>query len=394
MKTLSGRRILFGLAAPVTAAVIAIAVSSIALLISDNSPWNAYKEMWAQINSTASVVAITNRAVPYYIAGVSVAIGFKMRLFNIGVDGQYLLGSFWGAVFGFSIGAGNLPAPLYVTLIALVSVVTGMLWAAIPALLKIGRNVNEVISTIMLNYVASQAIFYFLRHHFNRGQGMTAQTGRLPAGARIPSLNRLLEVVGIDLPSNVVLQGFLPVAIAVGIGYHVLLNRSRFGYELRVSGENPSAARAAGVNPKRMVLYTFLLSGGIAGLIGMGPLLADPQFGLYGDQFPQSLGFTGLSLALLGRNHPFGVAAAAVVWATIERATQRLSFIGIPQEIGTILQGSFLLTAVIAFEVVRRRADVAEAKAQSRQRTDPPAGVGAAPPAGVVGSPDVTGAPA
>ena len=128
-----------------------------------------------------------------------------------------------------------------------------------------------------------------------------------------------------------------------------------------------------------MVLYTFLLSGGIAGLIGMAPLMADPQFGLYGDQFPQSLGFTGLSLALLGRNHPFGVAAAALVWATIERATQRLSFIGIPSEIGTILQGSFLLAAVIAFEVVRRRADIAEAKAPACAETDDD-GVGAQPP--------------
>ena len=121
---------------------------------------------------------------PYYIAGVAVAIGFKMRLFNIGVDGQYLLGAFWGRSSA-SIGGANLPTPIYVTLIALVAVVTGMIWAAIPALLKIGRNVNEVISTIMLNYVAGQIIFYFLRNHFRRGDGMVAQTGQLPNSARV-----------------------------------------------------------------------------------------------------------------------------------------------------------------------------------------------------------------
>ncbi len=112
---------------------------------------------------------------------------------------------------------------------------------------------------------------------------------------------------------------------------------------------------------------TILISGGVAGLIGLGAAAGRPQYGKYGDQFPQGLGFTGLSLALLGRNHPVGIAAAALVWATIERATQRLVVIGIPQEIGIILQGSFLLAAVIAYEVVRRKAEDAETRAMARQ---------------------------
>ena len=105
------------------------------------------------------------------------------------------------------------------------------------------------------------------------------------------------------------LQGFSSLAILVGVGYYVLLFRSRFGFELRASGANPSAAQASGVNPKRMILMTIMLSGAVAGLVGMGPLLSDPQFHKYGDQFPLTLGFTGLSLALLGRNHPVGIAA-------------------------------------------------------------------------------------
>jgi simple sugar transport system permease protein len=170
---------------------------------------------------------------------------------------------------------------------------------------------------------------------------------------------------------------FLPIAIGIGIAYHLLLNRSRFGYELRLSGLNPEAARAAGVNPKAMVFKTIILSGAIAGLIGMHSLLADPQFYKYGDQFPRMLGFTGISLALLGRNHPAGVAAAALVWAMIERATQPLSRIGIPQEIGVIMQGAFLLTAIIAYEVVKRRNDAnaaarAAAMSQSVTTADPP----------------------
>jgi general nucleoside transport system permease protein len=112
----------------------------------------------------------------------------------------------------------------------------------------------------------------------------------------------------------------------------------------------------------------------------MHSLMADPQFHKYGDQFPKLLGFTGLSLALLGRNHPVGIAAAALVWGTIERATQRLSTLGIPQEIGVILQGSFLLAAIIAFEVVKRRNDAATAAAAARaiRSTAPPSPPGEA----------------
>jgi general nucleoside transport system permease protein len=381
------RKLLYGVAAPVFAAVVAIAVSSIALLIAGESPRTTFLEMWKSIDSTASVVAIVNRAVPYYVAGVAVAIGFIMRLFNIGVDGQHQLAALFAAAFGFGIGSWGLPAPLYVASIFVVAVLVAMAWASIAAVLKVTRNVNEVISTIMLNFIASQLIFYLLRNHWNRSTSLVAETGPLPRGARIPNLNSWFEAIGFHFPANVILHGFLPIAIIVGIAYHIVLNRSRFGFDLRVSGQNPAAAKASGINPKRMVLLTFLISGGIAGLIGLAPLLADPQYGKYGDQFPQGLGFTGLSLALLGRNHPVGIAAAAIVWATIERATQRLSFIDIPQEIGIILQGSFLLAAVVAYEVVRRKAEEAETRAMARRSAMP-----TAPTPPPVAPPDALGA--
>jgi ABC-type uncharacterized transport system permease subunit len=362
------RKLVFGLAAPLGAAVVAIAISSIALMIAGDNPLDAFREMWKSIDGTGPIVAIINRAVPYYIAGVAVAVGFRMRLFNIGVDGQHQMAALFAAAFGFGISSWDLWPPLDVALIFAVAVLVSMVWAAIPAILKVTRNVNEVIATIMLNFIASQLIFYLLREHWDRGSGQIAETGLLPKAARIPPLNRIVEAVGFHLPANVVLQGFLPFAVVVGIAYHILLNRSRFGFDLRVSGESPTAAKAAGVNPKRMVIITFLISGAVGALIGLGPLLADPQFGRYGDQFPQGIGFAGLSLALLGRNHPAGIAAAALVWATIERATQRLSFIDIPQEIGIILQGSFLLAAVVAYEVVRRKAEESETRAMSHQR--------------------------
>jgi ABC-type uncharacterized transport system permease subunit len=323
--------------------------------------------------------------VPYYVAGVAVAIGFKMNLFNIGANGQYLLAALIAAWAGAEV---DLPAPLHVTFILVISILVGGAWAAIAGVLKVTRNVNEVISTIMLNYIATGIVAFLLAEVFRDelNGGLVAQTKSLPRSAQIPSLNRLVELTGFHL-GGVQLLGFLPFAIAIGVGYHLLLNRSRFGYELRLSGINPAAARAAGVNPKAMVLKTIMLSGAVAGLVGMHSLMADPQFYKYGDQFPRLLGFTGLSLALLGRNHPVGIAAAAIVWATIERSTQRLSTLGIPQEIGVILQGSFLLSAIIAYEVVRRRNDAAAAAAAARAVHAPPS-----PPPPPVGD-SLAGAP-
>ncbi len=342
--------------APLIATVAAIIVSSVALLISGNDPIEAFREMWKVVDSTRSVVTIINTAVPYYVAGVAVAIGFKMNLFNIGVNGQYLMAALFAAYLGAEI---DLPAPLHVAFILVVAMAVGGMWAAIAGVLKVTRGVNEVISTIMLNYIAIGMSQFLLAEYF-RDKSPTASlvtgTERLDDSALLPSLNRLFEVFGFHFGRGVELYGFLPFAIALGVGYYIVLFRSRFGYELRISGVNPSAARAAGVDPKRMVLITITVSGALAGLIGMSALLADPQFGhRYGDGFPTTLGFTGLALALLGRNHPVGIAAAALVWAGIARATQPLTPLGIPSEVGVILQGSFLLAAVIAFEWVRRR---------------------------------------
>src|SRR6056297_1214663 len=360
--------------APLVAAVTAIIISSIALLISGNNPIDAFVEMWKTIDSTAAVVDIIN-SVPLYISGVAVAIGFKMNLFNIGSNGQYILAAL---VAGWAGGEESLPPLLHVPFVFLVAMTVGGSWALIAGILNVTRNVNVVVSTIMLNYIGIGLSAFLLSEYFRDSEngGLVAQTKVMPESARLPKLDPIFEFFGFEFGERVDLLGFLPIAILLGVGYHVLLNRSLFGYELKLSGMNPEAARSAGVNPKRMVLITLFMSGAVAGMIGLPFLLADPTFLKYGDAFPTMLGFTGLGLALLGRNSPIGVAAAAIVWATIEVATRRLGSLGIPPEIGRILQGSFLLSAVIAYEVVRRRNDAAAAAAAAEatraERTEPP----------------------
>ena len=363
-----------GSLAPLIAAASAIIISSIALIISGNDPIEAFREMWKTIDSTQSVVLIVNTAVPYYIAGVAAAIGFKMNLFNIGTNGQYLLAAL---VAGWAGAEVSLPPVIHVAFVFLVAITVGGCWALIAGILNVTRNVNVVVSTIMLNYIGIGLSAFLLSEVFRdeANGGLVAQTKKMPESARLPALNPLFELFGFHFGSNVELFGFLPFAILLGIAYYVLLNRSLFGYELRLSGMNPDAALSAGVNPKRMVLITLFMSGAVAGMIGLPFLMSDPSFLKYGDAFPTMIGFTGLGIALLGRNNPVGIGAAAIVWAMIERATQRLGPLGIPPEIGKILQGSFLLAAVIAYEVVRRRNDaaaVAAAAAATRDEKPPP----------------------
>ncbi len=336
---------------PVIAAVISLAVACVVLLISGNNPGRAYLAMWRNIASVDGMVTITNFAVRFYVSGLAVAIGFKMNLFNIGVDGQYRLAAVLAAAFG---AWAVLPPVLHTIAILVVAIAVGAGYAAIPAVLKVTKNVNEVVSTIMLNSISVGVTAFLVGEYFDFAKtDNLAQTETLRSSARIANITWLLPLVGLKRPKDNPLEGFLPIAILLGVGAWLLIYKTRFGFDLRASGMNAAAARSSGVDPKRMVVRTMMLSGAVAGLIGMAPLLCE-QFA-YGDTFPQGLGFAGIGIALLGRNHPAGIAFAAFVWAAIEQGSRALSGVNVPESIGLILQGTLLLVAVIVYEVFRRR---------------------------------------
>lgn len=362
-----GRRIALALAAPAAAAVISLVVASLALLIAGHNPLDAYEAMWTYVDSTTSVVAILNRAGPYYVSALAAAIGFKMGLFNIGVDGQYRLAALLAAAAGAAV---DMPAVLHVAFIILVAVVVGGAYAGIAGVLKVKRGVNEVIATIMLNYIATGTIAYLLTRWLkedNAGAVGVTKTPAIPRSGWLPDLNSALAKIGFHIPGGTRLQGYLVIAAVLGIAFYILVWRTRFGFELRSSGVNPFAARASGVSPGRMVIITMLLSGALAGFVAIGPMLSDIHFfEASGGQFPLQLGFTGIGVALLGRNHPAGIALAAFVYAGIERSTQVLSPLGMPAEISRILQGTLILSSVIAYEVVRRMSEASAVRAASR----------------------------
>jgi simple sugar transport system permease protein len=172
----------------------------------------------------------------------------------------------------------------------------------------------------------------------------------------------------VHAPPGYRLTGFLLPAIAVGIAYYVLLWRTRFGYDLRASGLNPWAAASSGVDARGMAVKAMLVSGAIAGLVGMSFLLGD--FHRYTGDFPTGIGFVGIGVALLGRNHPVGIALGALLWGWMERSAQQLDLQGVPKEIVKIMQGVILLAVVVAYEIVRRVRAADQQRAVSAQVDD------------------------
>ncbi|MFJ6834519.1 ABC transporter permease [Streptomyces sp. NPDC091209] len=340
MKKFDKERLLLGVAGPVIALVVAVALTSIVLLASGKSPIEPYTIMFQQATYSDIQVLIINQASLYYIAALAVAIGFRMNLFNIGVDGQYQLAAMMAAIVGAHVA---LPAVLQVPLLMLTAICTGAFWAGIAGVLKVTRGVSEVVATIMLNAIATSVIAYlWLPDVFGVKLGNNNTTGEMHKSGWIP---------GFNMGDAGEIYGLVILAVVLGIGYWIVLNRTRFGFDLRASGASESAAAASGVDPKRMVLTAMLLSGGIAGLAGLPILLGDTH--TYSLNFPVGIGFLGIGIALLGRNSPVGIAFAALLWAWLDKASPELDFHGYDKEIAVIMQGLIVIAVVVSYEAVR-----------------------------------------
>lgn len=365
-----GNRALTTVVAPGIALIIAFGIAALALLLVDIDPLFAYSEMWSFGTTTESLISTVNRSIPLFVSALAVAIGFKMGLFNIGVEGAYLIAALFAAYVG---SLYSLPTVLHVLSILLVASVVGAIWNGIAGWLKVTRGVHEVIATIMLNFIAfSLSAYLFLNVFKAETSGLTTATDLIPESGWIPSLNPVLGWFGIEPRAGSDLHGFLVIAVFLGIFYHYLVSRSRFGYNLRASGINAPAAHASGVNPKRMIVTTMMISGSIAGLVGMSDLLGFHH--QYVQDFPRLYGFDGIAVALLGRNHPVGMAFGALLFGFMTRAALILDLRDVPREIVTIIQGVVVLTVVIIYEVisryVQRRTVAAAARAAAERETE------------------------
>lgn len=348
---LTPKKIYLALAAPVSAALFSFLISSLALLATHKSPLEAFKTMWEFGATTSSVIETFNLATSYYIAAIAIAITFRAGLFNIGVEGQLRLGALFALYFGAMF---TLPPVLHVLAIFLIAMTVGGLWAAIAGVLKVTRGVNEVISTIMLNSIAGGLSAYLLANHFTvRIAGSNNLTTKvLPTSGWMPNLSFITNHMDKSATQGRGVYGMLIIAIILGVGFWWIVNRTRFGFELRASGINPIAARVSGVNSKRMTVIAMIASGAIAGLAGLPTVLAETH--AYNLGFRAGLGFSAIAVALLGRNGAVGMAFAAILFSFLEVASRALDLIDIAPETYYIMQGSMLLSSVIAFEVVKR----------------------------------------
>jgi simple sugar transport system permease protein len=331
------------LVAAFVALVFSIALTSIVLSISGFNPPSTFQAMFEFGKEPDSIVNTLNKAAGYYLSALAVAVGFRMNLFNIGVDGQYRLAAMLAAAAG---GAWALPVVLHQIVIVVIAVLVGGLWAAVPAVLKVTRGVSEVISTIMLNFIATGIIAYLL----NPGR-LAVQLGPNNIGTKTISSSG--RIPGTPFPgTDLKLDSFLVIAVLAGIAFWFMINRTRFGFDLRATGLSQSAAVASGVDARRMVVMAMVISGAIAGLIGMPQLLGESY--TYSLNFPTGIGLTGIGIALLGRNGPVGIAFASLLWAFLDVSSQILDFNDIPKEIVAITQAAVLLSVVVVYEVVSR----------------------------------------
>ncbi|MFD8706371.1 ABC transporter permease [Kitasatospora sp. NPDC059648] len=341
---ISGERIVLALAAPVLAVVLSVAICSVLLATSGKNPFDAWNVMITFATKSDGQVLILNRATTYYLAAAAAAFGFRMNLFNIGVEGQYKVAALFAAFVGAQV---DLPAFIQIPLLLVTAMLVGGLYASIAGLLKVYRGVSEVISTIMLNAIAVSIVGLLLVPGVFAPKASSTSNSIQTNPVSDSSHFFSIPTAGGDL------WGFLFIAVLVGVLFQFTLTRTRFGFDLRATGRSESAATASGVNVKRMVVTSMVVSGAIAGLIGLPELLQNSYS--YGQSFQPGLGFLGISIALLGRNSPIGMAFAALLFAFLDSTGSQLPLKGgFPFEIVAVMQGTIVICVVVAYELVRR----------------------------------------
>ncbi len=291
----------------------------------------------AQIQSALSPISETVvTATPLIFVGLSVALGFRAGLFNIGAEGQMNVGALVASAAGFSMTW--LPDPIHLVVLILAGFVGGALWGAIPGFLKAKTGAHEVITTIMLNYIAVALVLYLLSTPFYRQQ---AEPVAKPVVAQFPHL----------FGSSLRIHAGIFVALAAAAGVSWLLNRTTIGFEFRAVGANPDAARAAGMNPTRTTVVVMTLAGGLSGLAGANQLASVTPSLLPG--FASGLGFDGIAIALLGRGTPGGVVAAAFLFGALRAGGRSMQAITqTPIDIIVVIQ-ALVIAFVAAPALVR-----------------------------------------
>ena len=321
-------RLLRQLLYPVVAVLAAFAVGAVVVLLIGDNPVTTYRIMLGSALSWPDGIGYTLfYATPLIFTGLAVAVAFRCGLLNIGAEGQLYVAAFATAwvgikfggtvvdVFGQPVRYGwvSLPAALLIPLVMLTAVLAGALWGAIPGLLKARFGSHEVINTIMLNFVAIALVSYFTQYYYKAPGDPIMQSVPVGAGAFLPRLGSFVP----GLPERIPLNLAFILAIMACVFVYFFLWRTKWGYEIRATGANPSAAEYGGISTGKQMVLAMAVSGALAGMVAINEVLGYRH--RYYDGFSANYGFTGIAVALLGRNHPAGVFLAALLFGALLR---------------------------------------------------------------------------
>lgn len=334
---------------PLVAILLALIIGAIILLATGVSPIKAYVALFKGAFGTATYLQRTlEKTTPLVFSGLAVAFAFKAGLFNIGAQGQLLLGAITAAFIGFSLK--GLPAALHIPLALLGGGLAGAFYGFIPGMLRSFTGAHEVITTIMLNYVAINITDYLANGPWKDTSpgNIVAMTPQIEQSARIPFIG----------PVPV---GFL-IAIVISVVIWYILGRTNLGFEIRTVGLNPHAAKYAGMRTKLILVLTLVISGLLAGLGGA----VETQGVVYRYQpgFNTGLGFDGITIALLGRTSPLGVIPAALLIGAMKAGSNVMQFEAkVAKEILDVIQALmlfFVSADMIVRWIIRIRKEAAE----------------------------------
>ncbi len=290
------------------------------------------------------------RATPLIFTGLAVALAFQCGLFNIGGEGQMVMGGFALTWIGFTLA--KLPAFLLIPLCILGGALAGAIWGGIPGYLKARRGVHEVVTTIMLNWIAV-AFTQYLTMAYKPKDSWIPHTFEIAKSAQLSRLARYLNPFGIDFPKSNQVNTAVFLAILAVIFTAYLLRRTKIGYEIRSVGFNPTAAECAGINVAKNTVLAMAISGAIAGLAGVNQVMGYQHRFRYG--VFEGLGFDGIGVAFIGRNSPMGVVLAALLFGILDHGGLAIDVTTkVPREIILVLKAVILIFVVVSGEIAKR----------------------------------------
>ena len=340
-------------AVPSGSIVLALLLTGAVLLVTGHDPVHAYHRLFdaAFVGKDALTQTLVS-ATPLAFTGLAAAAAFRMQLFNIGAEGQLYFGAIFAAAAGIALGSW--PGPIVIAAMCIAGCVGGALWALIPAVLRARFSTNEIITSLMLNYVAALILNYLIFDSLSYWRDTSTPEAKVFPQGKLLSDAATWPTWGLvhSGPGLVIPLGF-GVAVLVAVGLWALYSRTRFGFEVQVLGDSPRAARYAGIRTRRKILAVMCLSGAIAGIGGASQdgdfrHLLDPR-GLQ----QAGYGYAGIVVAALARYNPFGVVLIALLLGGLQNAGYTLQGADFPSGLVGVMQGLILFCA-LGCELLRR----------------------------------------